>query len=495
MSERESKGRTAPLLSLFALLLGVIAGIAVWSTTTAPEQGADEAPAHAAPDRPVPDGPAPTEATPSATVRQDATPTPEPATTAASARTFAETVDRLCVLSGRTAALAQDDEVEAARELDAEARQLLAGLLAAFADAGDRALAMVVEMPDVAEGASRLPGENIRLGVLQVILAAELARRHERGDKLGDRSRIDALTLAVLDSMPIASHTAEMGDRVLHQRPYLRIAHEPMVLHLLQLASEGEFSREVATRMLLTLWDNLKATGARSSAELSQLALIQLDDSDPSQIVAACRQLLTDPHYRSLALAWLRERNDPALAHAIAKLAGRELPPEDALRVLRELSPQLRHTRGTFLAIGVRAPEVVADAYREHLASDTHAELRRELVMGVGLLPDRSGLAIARLALDHDPSVDVRIQAMFAFTVHGDAERAEAAVNQVLDDPVVAGDTMHLAAVVLALQNLEGGDANAVARLGARLQSMALAPRSRELLDEILARSVPGGGR
>ena len=125
----------------------------------------------------------------------------------------------------------------------------------------------------------------------------------------------------------------------------------------------------------------------------------------------------------------------------------------------------------------------------------TRQELRRELVMGVGMLPDESGLQIAKLALDHDPSVEVRIQAMFVHTVHGGAARAEAAIQQILDDPVVAGEPMHLAAVVLALQNLEHEDANAVARLGARLQSMSLAPRSRDLLDEILARSVPGGGR
>ena len=163
--------------------------------------------------------------------------------------------------------------------------------------------------------------------------------------------------------------------------------------------------------------------------------------------------------------------------------------------VLRELSPLLRHTRGTFLAVGVRAPEVVADAYREHLAADTHPQLRRELVMGVGMLPDGRGLQVAKLALENDPSVEVRIQAMFVHTVHGVAAGAEAAVNGVLDDPRVANDPTHLAAVVLSLQNLEHEDSNAVARLGARLRSMALAPESRDLLDELLARSVPGAGR
>ena len=64
--------------------------------------------------------------------------------------------------------------------------------------------------------------------------------------------------------------------------------------------------------------------------------------------------------------------------------------------------------------------------------------------------------------------------------------RAEAALHQVLDDPVIASDPSHLGAVVLALENLEHDDVNAMARVGARLQAMPLSPRSRALLDELL---------
>ncbi|MCK5945012.1 MAG: hypothetical protein KAI24_23695 [Planctomycetes bacterium] len=175
----------------------------------------------------------------------------------APAMTFEQGVARLCELSTRTAVHAADDEIEAAQDTDRQARELLAELLRAFADAGDRALAMTVEMAGTPAGTVRTPGENTRLGVLQVILAAELSRRHDDAAAGGDRSRVDELTMSVLDSMPIGATTAEMGDRILHRRPYLQPAHEPMVLHLLQLAGEGEFSREVATRLLLTLWDNL----------------------------------------------------------------------------------------------------------------------------------------------------------------------------------------------------------------------------------------------
>ena len=436
--------------------------------------------------RPTASHSAPGSPTPMA--RVEATPATPPARVATS---FAERVERLCVLSGRTAALAQQDEHEAARALDDEARDLLEDTLAAIPDAGERALSMVVDIPDAADGAARAPGENIRLGVLQVMLENALARRVARGE----RARADSLTQALLDTMPIGKNPAEMGDRVLHQRPHVQAIHEPAVLNLLSLANQGMFSREIATRILLTLWDNLEEAGVRSPAELSRLALARLDESDPSQLVAACRQLLSDPRFRDLAIAWLRERDDPELTSAIAALVGRELPPNDALTVLRELAPMLQHTRGIFLSVGARAPEVVADAYRLQLAAGTHPQVRRELVMSVGMLPGEHGRSTARLALDQDPSPEVRLQAMFAHTVQGEPARAEAALHQVLDDPVIASDPSHLGAVVLALENLEHDDANAMARVGARLQAMPLSPRSRSLLDELLARSLPGGGR
>jgi hypothetical protein len=87
-----------------------------------------------------------------------------------------------------------------------------------------------------------------------------------------------------------------------------------------------KFSREHATKLLLTLWDNLQKNGERSSDELSRLALMLLVDSDPSQRTAACRQLLSDARYRDLVLSWLRERNDQTVANEIAWPAPHELP-------------------------------------------------------------------------------------------------------------------------------------------------------------------------
>ena len=413
---------------------------------------------------------------------------------AAPEASFEAVIAQLCELSGATADLAQQDEHEAAKALDEQARSLLGSALQRFGDAGERALAMVVELPAVEPGAPRPKGQNIRLGVLQVVLAAELARRHEIAARLGERGPRDDLVAAALAAMPIGANTAEMGDRILHQRPYLGLCHEPQVLELVEQAGAGSLARPIATRMLLTLWENLRESGQRTSEELSRLALLLLDDAEPSQVVVACRHLLADDRYRAIALAWLRERGDQALAGEVAQLAGRELPPQQALAVLRALGSVLKHTRGALLAVGVRAPELLADAYREQLAAGTQPALRREMVMGVGMLPDASGLEIARLALDHDPAVEVRLQAMFVFTVHGAGAGAEGAIHQILDDPRVAADPDHLGAVVIALQNLEDDDPNVIARLGARLQVMPLRPRSRELLDELLARSLPRPG-
>ena len=398
-------------------------------------------------------------------------------------------------MSLRTAELAQEDEIEAAKQTDEKTRILLERLLQQFPDAGERSLSMLVEMTGGSADKQTQPYENTKLGVLQVILENDLSRRNEVGDQVKDRTRIDALVQSLLDSMPIGPLTAKMGNRCLNDRPFLRITHEPTVQNLLRLASSDEFPRNIATNMLMTLLDNAKNAGERTVAELTQLAMLRLDSSDPSQIVAACRQLLRNDKYRSLVLSWLRDRQDLQLASEIAELVASQLPVRDALEVLRELSPLLQHTRGAYMGLGARAPKVLAEAYNRHLAANNHPNIRRELIMGVGMIPDPAGLQLAKLALANDPSPEVRIQAMYVFTVHATTEAAEQAINQLLDDPAIANNQERLGAIVLALTNLEHADPNIIARLGARLQSMSLAGYSRVSLAEILSRVLPGGSR
>jgi hypothetical protein len=262
-----------------------------------------------------------------------------------------------------------------------------------------------------------------------------------------------------------------------------------------QQAGEGKFPRPLATQLLLTLWDNVQRLGERSTQELSLLALTWLGGDDASQRTAACRQLLGDPRYRALVLSWLRERNDRTVAGELAKVAASELEAPDALALLRELTPLLPTAPNAYLVLGFRAPEALADSYRELLASNTQTQVRADLVTGVGMTTTPLGLEIAQLALANDPSPDVRIQAVFALTARREKALAEAALNQVLDDPLVARDPTRLGALVFALQNLEAADdPNVMQRVGQRLQTLPLADHSRQLLANLLARAVPGEG-
>ena len=418
-----------------------------------------------------------------AAARQDATPTtPEPG--------FEARVDEIVGIGQRTGELAHQDDIEAARASDRRARERLASLMETFEDAGERALSMLVTVPEQTDD-PRIAGRRI---VLQLVLRGECARRDTAGDAASDRSRIDAFVGAVLGVMPGTSITAEVGEAVLARQRFVRAAHESAVLELVQLAADGQFPRATATTMLQTLWDNLQHFGERSSDEVSRLALLLLGDGDASQRTAACRQLLKDPRYRSLVLAWLREHDDRTVATEVAAIAANELPPHEALQVLRELSGLLRRAPAAYLALGFRAPEQVADSYRELLASDTQPEMRCNLITGIGMSRTPLGLEIATLALQNDPQPSARVHAAFAITAHGGAEAGERALLQLADDPAVANDTEQASALVLALENLAGSaDANTIDRIARRLQLLPLFDDSRQRLDALLQRSLPGG--
>lgn len=433
--------------------------------------------------------PAPAAAEAAPPERVAATPTPT-LTEPADAATFAAMVDELVAIGTRTALFAQADDHAAAARSDDEARALFAELMQRFADAGERALAMAIPLPPPSNGTDEAIGQRT---VLHLVLAADCARRHaNRTAAYDDGTPIDALVHAALDALPSGYGAQDVAGRALVDQPYLHAVHEQAVLGLLQQAAAETFPRQLATKLLLTLWDNVQQRGERTSDELSLLALSWLGGDDPSRRTAACRQLLGDPRYRALVLSWLRERNDRTVAAELAQVAAMDLAPDVALSLLRELTPLLPSAPNAYLVLGFRAPEVLADAYRELLASNTQAQVRADLVTGVGMTTTPLGLEVAKLALANDPSPDVRIQAVFALTARREHGLAEAALNQVLDDPHVAQDPTRLGALVLALQNLEAADdPNAMQRLGQRLQGLPLADYSRQLLAGLLARAVP----
>jgi len=405
-------------------------------------------------------------------------------------QTFEQQIDALVELGQRTAAAVQADEIDEAKATDAAARQAFAALLAQFGDAGERGLAMVTGLPPGSEAPLDL-GRHV---VLRLVIAAECARRHETAEAVSDRARIDAFVAALLAVMPQHDQLAQLGGTVLDGKPYLRLVHEPAVLDLVALAGEGKLPRPIATQLLLTLWDNVGRSGERTSGELASLAMLLLADQDPSKRTAACRLLLNDPRYRHVVLAWLRERNDAAVAREVANLAAQQLPPKEALAVLRELAPTLPSMGNAYMALGHRAPDVLALAYHELLAADTHPAVRVDLIAGLAMAnAPESGPAI-ELALQSDPSPEVRVQAMLSLTATAAASSGEAACTAILDDPVLGSNPARLAIVVYALQNLEAaGLTNAVDRLGQRLRNLPLRDDSRRALEQLLARALPGG--
>lgn len=404
--------------------------------------------------------------------------------------TFEQRIDALVLIGQRTAALAQQDDQAAATASDQEAREVFAALLVHFPDAGERALALLTALPDT----PKEPLIHGRRIVLQLVLRTECERRDLAAAAANDRSRIDGLVQAILDVMPISSVATEAGAFALVDQRFLRACHEPAVLGLVQLAGETKFSREVATKLLLTLWDNLQRFGERSSDEISRLALLLLGDGDPSQRTAACRQLLRDPRYRNLVLAQLRTQGDLTVAKDLAMLAASELPPAEAVALLRELAPVLPQATGQWLALGHRAPDNVADGYRELLAASIQPQVRRDMITGVGMAQTPLGLEIAQFALENDPSVDVREQAVMALSARREDGVGERALQRAIDDAAFAQDPARLAGLVFALQNLESsGQTNAVDRLGQRLRLLPLHADSRRTLEAILARSLPGG--
>jgi hypothetical protein len=410
------------------------------------------------------------------------------------ALSFEQRVDEVAALAHRTSDFARQDEIEAAKSSDAEVRLRFAALMRDFEDAGERGLAMLAAIHDpAAKPMDVQPMDAARRAVLRLALTADLARRREAALRTNDMTRVDALVQAVLDIMPSTTITTEDGEHALVDQPYLRAVHEPAVLNIVRLAGTDQFPRATATKLLLTLWHNLQRSGERSSDELSRLALLLLADSDPSQRTVACRQLLMDVRYRHVVIAWLRQSGELGTANEIASLAARDLPPTDALAVLRELGPILPRAPNAYLTLGFRAPEVLADAYRELLASNIQPSVRTDLLAGVGMTRTQIARDLAQLALDNDPAPDVRVQAVFTMSVSGDAAATEKAMHQVLDDPLIAQDPQRLGALVLALQNLEArDDINTLDRLGQRFRSLHLPEASRQILDGMLQRAVPG---
>jgi ABC-type multidrug transport system fused ATPase/permease subunit len=141
----------------------------------------------------------------------------------------------------------------------------------------------------------------------------------------------------------------------------------------------------------------------------------------------------------------------------------------------------------------VDAPDAVADAYRRLLADDVQPDRRVDLVAGVGMVRSPTGLDVARTALAHDRSPEVRLQAVFALTANADPETAMAALLQAADDAELTAERARCDGLVFALGNLERqADAAAMDRATRRLDALSLSADGRAKLAALRARTVPG---
>ena len=418
-----------------------------------------------------------------------------PSPKAVSGPTFDELVEALVAEGVKAWRAADAEDEESFARAEVEGKRLLDELQRAIPDSDERALqamhGLVVE--DVT-----IPGR-VRRSVLLGLIQAGLATRWQTFEFGGSRAASDALVSAILASVPADETVAEeLGSGLLADQPYLGPAHENAVLGIVESAAEEPFLAEVATALLRTLWHNLEASGARNSARLSSLAMLFLEDDNPSRRRAAVAHLLTvdGGRFVELVLQHVRRTRDRELASFVGETASIECDPQRAVQIVAELSGvigKMTHLTGPFLTLAHRDPSVLRASYEQRLADGVTPDVRGAIVAGIGFR--NSDSSVAELAFDHDPSVDVREQALFVLAAHASPEVAERCFGAALDDPAFAVER-RLCAIIGALDNLgAAGEVNVVDRIGRRIREHpALGAFGERELARLLARYTPHGG-
>ncbi len=418
------------------------------------------------------------------------TPIPDP-------KTFDEFVTELTRLGAAVWTKVEAGDEEAARPIDAEARNLLDVMNNTVLVPDEKALDRLTQTSMTDESMET----KVRTSVLLRILSDGLKERWNRYLFTGSRKAADHLTAAILGCLVLSEPLAmRLGHGLLVDEPYLGSPHEAAVLQLVDQSAEITYLQSVSSRLLLTLWRNLAEQGERSSGKLASLALLFKDDGNPSRRLAAFAHLLTadEGRYRDLVLQHIRRTKDTDLAVEVAHTAAAELAPKEAIDVLTALhSVAGERMMGAFMLLGSRSTEEIRNAYEVRLADNRDPKLRAELIYGAGFEHGPAEIDLARLAFDHDPSVEVRQRAMFVLSSCGDGALAEKILMAAIDDPVVDADPLRIAAVVMAVGNLAlDGNQNRLARVGERLLSHPrLRQQDRRELVEILRQHLPAGRR
>ncbi|MCA8953456.1 MAG: hypothetical protein KDE27_28340 [Planctomycetes bacterium] len=386
---------------------------------------------------------------------------------------FADRLLALTQLAEAAEAACRCGRMAKASEVDRQACSAFDALLAAHRDAGECAIRALRDAPP--------PPPPALVHVVQLVLRAELQRRTEVGELVG----------AALELLTRGPALAPLAD-TLADGPWLGPAHENAVIALGQRAAAGALPRPAACALLAALWRNLEDGGSRTRGEIDELALAWLVDGNRCERSVAAARLLRDQRRRPSALAWLRTHATPELVATAAADAARDLPPPIAAATLCELETAVPRLTAAFAVVASRDPDAVVDRYYECLAHDRLPAARRDLIAALGLAtPTPVVRAALELAIDADPSRDVRTQAVLALSAAAPT-KAEAACHRILDHAETGRDPIALAIVVFALQNLQAaGLINAVARLARRLRDCPLSDESRVLLERIVGETLP----
>jgi hypothetical protein len=413
-----------------------------------------------------------------------------PASRPVSQPEFGPLFARLVALGEQQRDLATHGELDAARALDARVSALIGEIFTAIPGADGKALQRWLAQRSVAAGA-RPEVEGL---ACELLVAAGLARRGKLLELGDDRKELDALVAWILAELPDDEAQAPSLAHLLTGKPFLGTAHEQPVQALVSGARERPWLARIATDLLLTLWKNLEAQGLRRPEEIAALALVQKDSGDASARLAALEMLLTAAggRYRSLVEQEVLERRDATLARALANAAAIVLAPRDALDLLLRLAPLAPGSMtGPFLNLGHRDSKALREAYVQMLADNVQPRLRAELVSGAGF-QGGDNLETAQIAFEHDADPEVRSRALCVLTAKAGAALGEKTLMAALDDPGYSSDPARLGTLVLALENLAGGDPNVLDRVARRIGARSeLLPSDRRRLEALLARALP----
>lgn len=401
------------------------------------------------------------------------------------APTFDDLAAELVDLSLRGIGELERGDEQAAAATDAEVRAVVGTILGTIADYEQRALFALtgVDADDARAQAERgAYGRLLHLGLQKLATFA-------RG---GTRAPLDRFLAALLDVMVPHRATAEVVAWLLTDAPYLGPPQEGAVLRLAELVPTYPWLADSVRRLLLTLWHNLEASGARARDQIETLALMLKDDTNAALRAAALERLVTSTE-RGLVEFVVRDiedRRDRERARDVAVAAAAKLPIDQAIDVVRRLRPLAPEALILpAMELARRDEARVRGCYETLLATGAEVDLRADLVSGLGFDPTPDNVALVERAFRVDPDVGVRARALLALTANAAAALGERVVSAALDDAQLCGTRGERTGILVgALNNLaRAGEKDAVERLGRRLSARRdLPPAVRAELEQLL---------